>query len=388
MNTILSLGFILLAGWVAGKLVHKVKLPSVTAYLILGIVIGSSMLNLISPGVINSSGLISNIVLGFIAFAIGQNFSKDIFSKVGKSVIFISIFAAVGPWVLITLVFSIFLKQPFYVALIFGAISAATAPAATVMVVRECKARGLFTDTLLGIVAMDDAWCLIIFAISLAISKAIAAHIEVSLLKVVLHSLVGIGGAFILGGILAWILATFSYHARTETELLIYTLGFVLLNTGLALYFHLSVLLTNMFLGMLLVHIDKTSFKFFEVLRRVESPIYLIFFVLAGANLEVSLLMKLGLLGMSYLILRVIGKVAGAYVGGRLARSERSVRKYMGWGLIPQAGVALGVALVVKAEFPSVGGIVFTTIIATTVIYELIGPVCTKIVLTKAGDVS
>lgn len=388
MNTILSLGFILLAAWVAGKLVHKVKLPSVTAYLMLGIIIGPSILGLISHGVINSSGLVSNVVLGLIAFAIGQNFSKEIFSKVGKSVILISIFEAAGAWVLVTFVFSVFLRQPFYVALIFGAISAATAPAATIMVIRESKARGVFTDTLMGIVAMDDAWCLIIFAISLAISKAIAAHIEVSLLKVIFHSLIGIVGAFILGGVLAWVLATFSYHARTETELLIYTLGFVLLNTGLAIYFHLSVLLTNMFLGMMLVNIHKTSFKFFEVLRKIESPIYLIFFVLAGANLEINLLMNLGLIGISYLVFRVVGKVAGASLGGRLARAERSVRKYIGWGLIPQAGVALGVALVVKAEFPAIGGAVFTTIIATTVIYELIGPVCTKIALTKAGDVS
>ncbi|MFH1783856.1 MAG: cation:proton antiporter [bacterium] len=389
MNTILSLGFMLLAALVAGKLIHKIKLPSVTAYLLLGILIGPSLGNLISPGILDASGFVSNIVLGIIAFAIGQNFSREIFSKIGRSVLFISIFEAIGAWVFVTLVFAVGLGLPFYVALIFGAISAATAPAATLMVVRETKARGLFTDTLLGVVAFDDAWCLIISAVSIAVAQSIATHMDVSLLRVISHSFIGIGGAFILGGILAWVLATFAKHARTESELLIYTLGFVLLNTGLASYFNLSVLLTNMFLGMMLVNIHNTSFKFFEVLRKTDPPIYLIFFVLAGANLEVNRMLSLGLIGLSYLIFRVVGKVLGASLGGKLAHADRNVRKYIGLGLIPQAGVALGVALSVKAAFPSeIGGMVFTTIVATTVIYELVGPVCTKIALTKAGDIS
>ena len=164
---IFSLGIILLLGLAAAKLIHRIKVPSITAYLLLGIIIGPYALNLVSQGILDSSGLISNVVLGFVAFSIGQNFLISTFRRIGRDILWISILGACVPWILVTLAFLFILKQPFYIAFLFGAISSATAPAATMMVVREYRARGSFTDTLLGVVAIDDAWCLIIFAVSL-----------------------------------------------------------------------------------------------------------------------------------------------------------------------------------------------------------------------------
>ncbi len=387
--TVLSLGFILLAGLLSGKLIRQLKIPMVTAYLVLGIIIGPSALNLVSQGILTSSGLISNIVLGLIAFSIGQNFALERFRKIGKPVIWISILAAIAPWFLISVTFLILLKQPFYIALLFGAISSATAPAATMMVVREYKARGSFTDTLLGIVAIDDAWCLIIFAVSFAIAKAFAVHTVANpfIFKVIFHSLLEVIGAFILGGVLALILSYLSRFVSTPADLLIYTLGFIFLNTGLALYFNFSVLLANMFLAAVLVNVHQVSFKFFEALRSIDSPLYLLFFVLVGANLEIGLLKGLGLLGLGYIIFRSLGKIGGAYLGGIIAQVPARMKKYMGLALLPQAGVALGVALIAKAEFPQIGSIIFTTIVATTVIYEIIGPLFTRISLKKAGEI-
>ncbi len=387
--TILSLGFILLAGLLAGKLIRGVKIPTVTAYLLLGVIIGPSVLNLVTEGILSSSGLISNIVLGLIAFSIGQNFALEGFRKIGKSVLWISILEASGAWLLVTLTFLFVLRQPFYIAILFGAISSATAPAATMMVVREYKAKGSFTDTLLGVVAIDDAWCLIIFALSFAIAKAYAAHIASNLFifKAVLHSLLGIVGAFILGGILALILSYLSRFISTSSDLLIYTLGFIFLNTGLALYFNFSVLLANMVMAAVLVNAHKVGFKFFEALRNIDSPLYLLFFVLAGANLELGLLKSLGLLGLCYIVFRSLGKIGGSYLGGTFAKVPVRMRKYIGLALLPQAGVALGVALVAKAQFPQFGSIIFTTIIATTIIYEIVGPICTRISLKKAGEI-
>ncbi|MFC1632419.1 cation:proton antiporter, partial [Candidatus Omnitrophota bacterium] len=172
--TILSLGFVLLAGLLAGKLIQRLKIPVVTAYLLLGIIIGPLAGNLVGAQLLRSSGLVSNIVLGLIAFSIGQNFAFSRFRKIGRPVIWMSTLAAAGPWFLVTVAFWLLLRQPFYIALLFGAIASATAPAATMMVVREYKAKGSFTDTLLGIVAIDDAWCLIIFAFSFAIAKVLA----------------------------------------------------------------------------------------------------------------------------------------------------------------------------------------------------------------------
>ncbi|MGE4357107.1 MAG: cation:proton antiporter [Candidatus Omnitrophota bacterium] len=390
MNTILGLGFILLSGLFLSKLINKVKLPSVTAYLLLGIFIGPSFLNLIPRDITSASGLISNIVLGIIAFGIGQNFSRDNFRKIGKSIIWISILEACSAWILVTFVFLFILRQPFYISLLFGAISSATAPAATVMVIREYRAKGNFTDTLLGVVAIDDAWCLIIFAISLAISQAIYSHMLATffLIKVFFNSLLNIFGAFILGGLVGILLTYLSRYLRSQTELLIFTLGFVFLNIGIALWLKLSVLLSSMFLGAILVNINKSSFNFFESLKTVESPLYLLFFVLAGAHLEIGILSKLGLIGIAYLVFRVIGKMTGAGLGAYISGASRSIRKYLGLGLVPQAGVALGCALIVKNDFPNVGDMLFTTIVATTVIYELLGPLCTKYALEKAGEIS
>ena len=389
MNTILGLGFILIAGLFSARLINKIRFPAVTAYLLLGILIGPSILNLTSQELINSSGFISNIVLGLIAFGLGQSFTRAFFRNIGRPVLWISILEAVLPWILVTLSFFFILKQPFYVALLFGAIASATAPAATVMVVREYKAKGRFTDILLGVVAIDDAWCLIIFAVSLAISKALAFHTSNTFIfRVVFSSMIEIIGALLLGGAIAFFVTLFSKFVRTQTELLIYTLGFVLLTTGLAIKLGLSVLLANMFLGTVLININKSNFEFFDVLKLIDSPLYLLFFVLAGINLEIGLLKGIGVLGIVYILFRIIGKVTGSIWGGYIVKVEERIRRYLGLGLLPQAGVALGCALIAKSNFPKVGSMIFTTIVATTVIYELVGPLCTKYALQKAGEIS
>ncbi len=390
MNAILSVGVILLAGLLFAGLIKKIKFPSVTSYLILGIILGHSILNIISPKLVSASGLISNVVLGFIAFSIGRNFSLENFHKIGNTILWISIFEALCAFILVTFVLFLILGLPFYLSLLFGAISSATAPAATVMVIKEYKSKGNFTDTLLGVVAIDDAWCLIIFAVSLAIAKSIFAYkmIADSLLVAILKALLEIFGAFILGGFMAYFMSKLKKYIRTQTEFLIYTLGFIFLTIGLAIGFHLSVLLANMFFGAVLVNIDRDSFRFYDTISNIDSPLYLLFFVLAGVNMEISLLKNIGLIGLFYLFFRVVGKSVGAYLGGVISNASLSIRKYIGLGLVPQAGVALGCALVAKAVFPEIGGMIFSTIVGTTVVYEIIGPICTKLALEKAGEIS
>ena len=208
------------------------------------------------------------------------------------------------------------------------------------------------------------------------------------LIRVFLNSIWNIIGAFILGSIIAILSSYFSRFIRTQAEFLIFTLGFILLSIGIAIWLHLSVLLANMFLGAFLVNIDKSSFSSFDVLKTVDSPLFLLFFVLAGANLEIGLLPRLGLIGSVYLVFRVIGKITGAGLGAHISNASKNIRKYLGLGLVPQAGVALGCALVAKSDFPNIGSMIFTTIVATTVIYELIGPICTKIALKRAGEIA
>lgn len=389
MNTLLSIAVILLAGFLAAKILRRLKFPAVTAYLLLGILIGPGVLNLTSEQIINASGLISNIVLGIIAFGLGQNFSRQNFSKIGKSIIWISLLEAGGAWAGVFFASFLLLKQPLYLSLLFGAIASATAPAATVMIIREYRARGIFTNTLLGVVALDDAWSLIIFSVSLALAKALRYPLTESffLSKIFLSAFLEIGGAFVLAASIAIAFSYFSRFIKTEADLLICTLGFVLLTTGIALYLHFPVLLANIFLGMVLVNLKRENVRFFEVFRRVDSPLYLFFFVLAGIHLEINLLGKLALMAATYFGFRIAGKLLGASLGGYLSRAPRLVRKYLGFGLVPQAGVALGLALIAKVEFAPQGRIVFTTIIITTIVYELIGPFFTKFALSKAGEI-
>ena len=390
VNTAFSLGIILLAGLLSAKLIQKLKIPIITAYILLGVLIGPHALNLVSKSIFDSSGLISNVVLSFVAFSLGQNFSLERFRRIGKSVLFISIGEVLGALLIVTLAIWLLLRQPFYIALIFGAIAPATAPAAVVAVTREYKAKGSFTDTLLGVVAIDDAWGIILFAFCLAIAKSLAgAHkfIVDSAISGVYNASLEILGAIGVSGILGFLLSKLSKHVTTPSECLIYTLGAILINTGLAIYFGLSVLLASMFLGAVLANMSKSSFKFFDALHSTDPPFYVLFFVLAGANFEIDLLHHVSLLALVYLLTRLPGEMLGATLGAHFAGVSSRIKKYIGLGLAPQAGVALGFALIVKDTFSnSVGGMIFSSILTTTIVYELIGPIFTKYALFKSGD--
>ena len=386
MNFILGLGVILIFGLMSGKAAEKIKTPAITAYLILGILIGPFVLNVLPLNIMKISGTISHVALSLIAFSIGQNFSRAIFRNIGRQVLLISILEAVGAW-LVTVAALLCFKVPGYLALIFGAIAAASAPAAIIMVVREYKARGKFVDVLMGVVALDDAWGLIIFSISLAVSKAMYEHLSTSMVNVVLVALLEIAKSFVLGGILGFMLSRAGRVLKNQTELLLCTLGVIFVTTGLALHFHASVLLSCMFLAAVVVNLNNESFKFFDVLGHVDWPIYLVFFVLAGASLEINLLTQIGVIGLVYLVFRVAGKFIGTYLGAVIAGSDSDIKKYLSFGLFPQAGVALGMALIAKEQFPQAGGVIFTTVAATTVIYEIIGPFFVKMALHKTNQI-
>jgi len=386
MNFILGIGIILMFGLLSGKFAEKIKTPAITAYLLLGIVFGPFVLNFVPQNIINISGVISNIALSFIAFSIGQNFSRQTFKQVGSQVMWISVLEALGAC-FITLFGLICIGVPKNIALIFGAIAAASAPAAIIMVVREYKARGKFVDVLMGVVALDDAWGLIIFSIFLAIAKAMSAPDISHMAHVILGAVKEIGISCIIGGLMGVFLSRLGRLLKNQTDLLIFTIGSIFITTGLSLYFHGSVLLSCMFLAAVVVNLNNESFKFFDVLSNVDWPIYLVFFVLAGASLEIDMLGKIGVIGIAYIILRVVGKFLGTFLGAKISNADPDVKKYLSFGLLPQAGVALGMALIAKEQFPEAGSMIFTTVAATTVIYEIIGPFFVKLALQKTNQI-
>lgn len=389
-NPILSIAIIFILSFFASRLTKKLKIPAITAYIVLGILLSPSLLNLISQEFLAMSSFFSQIVLGMIAFSLGESFSLTTLRRVGRAVTGISISASLVPWFLVTFAVWLLFKQPFYIALIFGAIAAATAPAAVVMVTQEYKSRGDFTDTLLGVVAIDDAWALIIFGLSLSVAKSFLAGngSTFSVLKDLLKTSSEIGGSFLLGGVVAFIFNKLSGFINTMKDRLIYTFGFLSLTIGLAISFNFSVLLSCMFFGALLANINKESFQFFNSLREIDTPLYLIFFVLAGASLKISVLGTSVVLTAGYIIFRTFGKIVGAFIGAKVVDASSSIKKYMGIALIPQAGVALACALIAKHAIGGVwGDTILTVTIASTVFFELIGPGATRYSLAKAGEI-
>lgn len=389
MNTLLSAGLILLLGFVGARLLKYVRLPSVTAFLIVGILIGPHILNIVTEEIFTASDFFSNLVLGIIAFSLGENFRLEEIKKGMKQIMWISFIAAFGTWVLVSaalLIYFVIVKVPIYPAIVLGAAASATAPAATVLVIREYRASGLLTEFLLKVVAIDDAWCLIFAALAIAFANAMRA--EVFQISIIFAGLGEIFGALIIGAILGHIFSFLNRFVKTSEEFLVYIFGFILLNVGLSIAINVSVLLSSMMMGLVVINLARENYKFFEMLRTVDAPLYLVFFILAGAHLDFSILYKMGIVGLLYIIFRVIGKVYGAKIGAKISNAPKPIENWLGLSLTPQAGVALGIGLVAKSTFPEFGNYIFTVIAATTVIFELIGPLLTKFSLMKVGEIA
>ena len=393
MNVFLSCGLIFILALAVSKLLGRLKIPVVTSYLLLGILLGPYCIShflpdnfkIVTGALVNATGSVGYFVLGMVAFSLGANFLWREFRKVGREVIVISI-AAVAVVSLFVSLALFLIGQPVSIAIILGAIATATAPMATIMVIREYRAKGSFTSMLLEIVAVDDAWGIIVFAIAVSVTKAITfPGIENALAAALIGVVREIFGALVLGAILGTLLSFLSRYSKTQMESLIFTVGFIMIGTGVSLKLGCSPLLSNMAMGVVVINLTRRHILF-DVLRRIDWPLYLLFFVLCGASLQLPLLKGLSMMGIVYVIARILGKYAGAYLGGKITHAEEKVKKYLGLGLIPQAGVALGLAIIAKAEFPLYGNLILTTIIATTIIFELIGPFCTKYAVTKAGE--
>ncbi|MDI7247687.1 MAG: cation:proton antiporter [Bacillota bacterium] len=386
MNIVLSGGFLLLVGLAAGKLANLLKFPAVTGYLVAGIVVGPPVLNLLTHDLLRASIWISHGALALIAFSIGSEFTIDNIRRLGTRVLVIATLEALGGATAVFLATRFGFHRPTPEALLFGAIAAATAPAATIMVIRELRARGPMTDTLLAVVAIDDPICVMIFGVASGIATMLIGDGSLSLGLMILRPIAEILSALGMG-IAAGILAVrFMTKMRDRSETQVLMLGTILGTAGLAIAAGLSPLLACMALGSTVGNLSRRSDALFAAVRALDTPVYVVFFVLSGAGLHVELLRSVGLLGIGYVVFRVAGKIAGAAAGGVLTRAPAVVRKYLGFGLVPQAGVALGLSLLVKQQFPGLGDMISTTIVASTVIYELIGPVFSKMGIALAGE--
>ena len=387
LNIFIYIAIALCCTLLSSKLMKLVKLPNVTGYLLAGLLVGPYVLNIIPKDTVDSLGIIPDAALGFIAFSIGSEFRFSYLKKVGKSPIIIACLESVGAVLVVDLALILTGNDvPF--SLCLGAIAAATAPAATLMVVKQYKAKGPVTDTLLPVVALDDATALMCFGISVAIAKTIESGAGDNLLMTILKPLLEIIAALAIGLVFGIIFrfAVKWFTGRGNRLAITYTLVFVCIGLGEML--NVSSLLACMALGATLANTSSFADVVFEQTDRMTPPVFMMFFFLSGAALDISIIPSVGVIGIIYVITRVVGKMLGSFAGAKISKADKNVQKYLGFTLIPQAGVAIGLATIAMSIVPDYGPRIRTIILCGTVIYELTGPVITKLALKKAGEIT
>lgn len=376
----------MIAGLLLTRVVKLVKLPNVTGYLIAGLLIGPYCFKLISAEALETLDVITVAALGFIAFSIGSEFKLAHLKAIGGKILIITACEALGAVILVDVVV-IALGFPVPMALCLGAIAAATAPAATLLVVRQYHAKGELTSTLLPVVAMDDAIGLMAYALSVSAAKMIQNGEAFNVMTTLVNPLLEIVFSLGLGAVIGAVVALSNRFFQSRGNRLTIGIAAVLLGVGLAQQFGLSHLLLCMAIGATYVNLRDDAIQTLEQADAWTPPLFLLFFVLSGAELNVTVLPSLGIIGAVYIVTRVAGKYLGAFVGCTISKASHKIRKYLGLSLIPQAGVAIGIAQLVVTELPQYGASIQAVILCATLIYELVGPVITKYSLVKAGEI-
>ena len=386
MSLLFDLAIILATGLIGARLIRILKMPDVTGYLIGGLIIGPSVLGLVSKTSLNNLGFISSIALGFIAFSIGTEFKMSYFKRVGITPIIIAIFEALTAVFLVTGTLIIFGFDKAF-SIVLGAIAAATAPAATIMVIKQYKAKGPLTETLLSVVALDDAVALVSFGVAVAIAGMInnpgTGNILFQILDPIIEIISSLGIGAILG--LAIVLPVRFLKDEASRQSLVYI--FIFLALYLANLGGYSDLLTCMAMGAVFTNLSNEDEKLMQITDFMTPPIFMAFFVISGADLKLSILPSIGLVGIIYVVVRVIGKILGASLGAKICKAPNIIQKYLGFALLPQAGVAIGLTVVAKTVVPHYAETIRAVILCGTLIYELIGPSISKWTLKKAGEI-
>ncbi len=427
MQILITISFAMFAGLLLSRIVRLFKLPAVTAYLVAGLLIGPFLLGKIDFSFLNAGfnhfgfspsdfglaegtaknlalEIISSVALGFIAFSIGNEFRMSELKTIGKQATVIGILQAVVTTLIVdAALIGLHFALPEYIslemAIILGAIASATAPAATLMVVRQYKAKGPLTDLLLPIVALDDAVGLVLFAVSFGVAKALKSG-TISLISVLLNPLLEVVLSLLLGAVMGWLFSQCEKMFHSNSKRMSLSITFVMFTVALSMirfsigevHIGFSSLLVCMMLGTVFCNICDFSVDIMDRCDKWTAPLFLLFFVISGAELRLDILKEIPVLvvGVVYIIFRCVGKYYGASISSMMVKCSPNIQKYLGITLFPQAGVALGMSAIVMSDgaFDSKEGVLVRNIILFSVlVYELIGPMLTKIALTKAGEI-
>ncbi len=411
METLLSIAIALLAGLLMTRVIKPLGLPAVTGYLVAGILIGPYLLGSIgieglgftSMEYVESFGVISDVALGFIAFSIGNEFRISQLKTIGKQALIVGVVQALMAtlFVDIALVAMSFILGPdvfpVSAAITLGAVATATAPAATLMVIRQYKAKGPLTDLLLPVVALDDAVGLVVFAVSFGIAKAMDVG-ALDIVSIVVNPLIEIVFSLVLGVVIGFIFSEVEKHFHSRSKRLSVSVTFVILTVALTMIkiplggnvvISSSSLLTCMMLGTTFCNACESSEELMDRVDRWTTPLFVLFFVISGAELEFSIFAQgaMVLVGVVYILFRSAGKMFGASLSAKISGCNETISKYLGITLLPQAGVALGMSVLAMELSGNAGIVVRNIVLFSVLIYELVGPLLTKMALTKAGEI-
>ena len=389
MDELTSLGLILLLALLAGHLVKALRIPEVTGYILAGIALGPSVLGWVSADNLLALQVLSQVALGLILFSIGSVFEFSRFRRMGRQFMYLTLVESLLASVLVTA--SLFmLGQPWQVALLLGAIAMATAPASTLMVIRECDSAGPLTDNLLGIIAINNVLCIAAYTIVAAMIDLTSGFGGTTLLDAAYRAIYPLvwqlGGSVALGYLIGLLLSGWSTHVTETGEMLILLAGSILFCVGVANLLDLSPLVASLAVGATLVNLAARSRSLFDTLAGTDPPFYAIFFVIAGADLDLTLVPAMGTVGLVYVLGRAIGKFVGAVAGARWLQLEPNVQRFLGFGLIAQAGLAVGLTLAIEQRYDSFAPIVSTVVLAAVVIFEMVGPLSTRFALVRSGE--
>jgi len=382
-QVLLMLGGVFLIGLATDLAARHSPIPRVTLLLLAGFLVGPSVLDLLPDFSQAWFPILTDIALVMIGFLLGQKVTLSALRERGKPVLVMSV-AEVLATATLVLVVLLALGVRTEIALLLAGVAPASAPAATVDVVHELRAEGKFTETLLGIVAVDDAWGLLMFSIMLAVAQGLGG--EGSASEVLLTGLWEVGGALVVGIAIGLPMALMTGRLEKGEPTQAEALGLVLLCGGISVWLDVSYILAAMALGATVASRAKHHRRPFRAIEGIEWPFMILFFVLSGASLHIGSLLEAGALGAAYIVLRASGLISGAWVGGRVADVDPVVRRWVGTALLPQAGVALGMALLAAQQFPELEDVIIPVVIGSTVVFEIVGPMVIRRAVEAAGE--
>ena len=395
LDILATIGILIAAAFLGSKIFQRLGIPQVVGFIVMGTFLGSSFLNIVPLELTEELNFVSQIALGLIGFDIGSHLRLQELKQLGRSLTIILIFESIGTFIVVSAgIYAI--TQSFHTALIFGALASATAPAATVDVLAEYDAKGPLTTSILVVVGLDDALALILYSIAANLSEsALAGSATISWASTALIPMVEIGGSVLLGFGLGFILAWIMRRMKSHHDAMAISIAFVFLGVGLSETFGFSLILTSMLMGSFLANQDPGYARSIRYTIEQAGPvIYVLFFSLVGARLQINLLPSMGFLGISYILLRSLGKISGSWIGGKLGKAEPVIYKNLGFGLLTQGGVAIGLALASQKRFSgldeaglALGTLILSVITATTFVVEIIGPIFVKFAINRAGEI-